>query len=99
MKYFSRPPFFELEEPAMITNYAALDGFEISPKFRQALEARIARLEADAKTDEDWVAVIDDPDHIRRQMRLVLAQRTEALRMRLFLERAKSRLPRPLIEL
>ena len=36
---------------------------------------------------------------IRRQMRLVTAQRAEALRMRIFLDRAKPRLPRPLIEL
>jgi hypothetical protein len=99
VKYFSRPSFFLPEETAMITNYAALDGFEISPRFRQTLEARIARLEADAQTDEDQVAVLDEPDHIRRQMRLVVAQRTEALRMRLFLERAKNRLPRPMIQL
>jgi hypothetical protein len=32
-------------------------------------------------------------------MRLVAMQRSEALRMRLFLDRAKMRLPRPLIEL
>jgi hypothetical protein len=32
-------------------------------------------------------------------MRLVIAQRTEALRMRLFLDRAQARLPRPLTEL
>jgi hypothetical protein len=32
-------------------------------------------------------------------MRLVAIQRSEALRMRLFLDRAKTRLPRPLIEL
>ena len=83
----------------MITNYAALDGFEISPRFRQTLERRVARLEADAKTDEEFVAVLDEPDHVRRQMKLVVAQRTEALRMSLFLEHAKMRLPRPLVEL
>jgi hypothetical protein len=32
-------------------------------------------------------------------MRLVIIQRTEALRMRLFLDRARARLPHPLIEL
>jgi hypothetical protein len=41
---------------------------------------------------------LDDIDHIRRQMRLVAVQRTEALRMRLFLDRARARLPRPSIE-
>jgi len=40
-----------------------------------------------------------DGDHIRRQMRLVAAQRAEALRMRLFLDRAKNRFPRPMIAL
>jgi hypothetical protein len=40
-----------------------------------------------------------DGDHIRRHMRMVAIQRAEALRMRLFLDRAKTRLPRPLIAL
>jgi hypothetical protein len=40
-----------------------------------------------------------DGDHIRRHMRLVAMQRSEALRMRLFLDSAKTRLPRPMIEL
>jgi len=43
--------------------------------------------------------MLSDFDHIRRQMRLVAAQRAEALRLRLFLDRAKTRLPRPLIAL
>jgi hypothetical protein len=38
-------------------------------------------------------------DHIRRQLRLVAAQRAEALRMRLFLDRSKTRLPHPMIAL
>jgi len=42
---------------------------------------------------------LDDIDHIRRQMRLVAVQRAEALRMRIFLDRARPRLPRPLIEI
>jgi hypothetical protein len=40
-----------------------------------------------------------DGDHIRRHMRLVAIERAEALRMRLFLDRARTRLPRPLIAL
>jgi hypothetical protein len=40
-----------------------------------------------------------DGDHIRMQMRLVAMQRSEALRMRLFLDRARTRLPRPMIAL
>jgi hypothetical protein len=74
-------------------------GFEISPRFRLKIEERIVRLERDADNDEAQVGVLDNPDHIRRQMRLVAMQRAEALRMRLFLDRAGTRLPRPLIAL
>jgi ribosome-associated translation inhibitor RaiA len=83
----------------MITNCAAKDGYEISPRFRRTVEERIERLEKDAETDEAQAALLADGDHIRRQMRLVAVQRAEALRMRLFLDRAKTRLPRPLIAL
>ena len=83
----------------MITNCAANDGFEISPRFRSTIEERIARLERDAAHDEALVATLEDGDHIRRQMRLVAMQRSEALRMRLFLDSAQARLPRPMIAL
>ena len=83
----------------MRTNCAVHDGFEISPRFRQSVEERVARLERDAESDEAEVNRLADPDHIRRQMRLVAVQRGEALRMRLFLDRARTRLPRPLIAL
>ena len=83
----------------MITNCAATEGFEISSRFRQTIEDRIARLELDAESDEGFVDGLEDIDHIRRQMRLVAVQRAEALRMRLFLDRARPRLPRPLIAL
>jgi hypothetical protein len=76
----------------MITNCAANDGFEISPRFRRTLEERIERLEKDAVYDEAQVAVLEDEDHIRRQMRLVALQRSEALRMRLFLDSAQTRM-------
>ena len=76
----------------MITNCAANDGFEISPRFRSTIEERIARLERDAAHDEALVAMLEDGDHIRRQMRLVAMQRSEALRMRLFLDNAQARL-------
>ena len=75
------------------------ESFEISPRFRQTIEERIARLERDAESDENRIGMLDDIDHIRRQLRLVAAERAEALRMRLFLDRAKTRLPRPLIAL
>ena len=83
----------------MMTNCAASDVFEISPRFRHTIEERIARLEKDAAFDEEQVALLTDGDHIRRHMRLVAIQRAEALRMRLFLDRAKTRLPKPLIAL
>jgi hypothetical protein len=83
----------------MTSNCTAQEGFEISPRFRQTVEERIARLEQDAGYDEAQLDRLDDIDHIRRQMRLVAAQRAEALRMRIFLDRARTRLPRPLIEL
>ena len=83
----------------MKTNCAASESFEISPRFRLTVEERIARLEKDAAFDEAQVPLLEDGDHIRRHMRLVAMQRGEALHMRLFLDRAKPRLPRPLIPL
>lgn len=83
----------------MMTSCTAQEGFEISPRFRRSIEERIARLERDATHDESQVELLSDGDHIRRQMRLVAMQRFEALRMRLFLDRAKTRLPRPMIAL
>ncbi len=83
----------------MILNCAAKESFEISPRFRQSIECRIARLERDAESDEAFVANLADIDHIRRQLRLVAVERAEALRMRIFLDRARPRLPHPLIEL
>jgi ribosome-associated translation inhibitor RaiA len=83
----------------MFKNCTATEGIEISPRFRRSIEERIARLERDAETDEDQIALLDNDDHIRRHLRLVAIQRSEALRMRLFLDRARTRLPRPLIEL
>jgi len=83
----------------MTTDCATLEGFEISPRFRQTVEERIARLERDAAYDEAQLDRLNDIDHVRRQMRLVAVERAEALRMRIFLDRARPRLPRPLIQL
>ena len=82
-----------------MTNCSAEEGFEISPRFRRTVEDRIARLERDAEFDEAQVSALEDLDHIRRQMRLVAVQRAEALRMRIFLDRARTRMPRPMIAL
>lgn len=83
----------------MMTNCTASEGFDISPRFRHSVEERIARLERDADTDESYLAFLDNDDHIRRHLKLVAVQRSEALRMRLFLDRSRTRLPRPLIEI
>ncbi len=83
----------------MILNCAANERFEISPRFRQSIEFRIARLERDADADEAYALRLVDMEHIRRQLRLVAAQRAEAVRMRLFLNGTRPRLPRPLIEI
>jgi hypothetical protein len=81
----------------MNVNFTATESFEISPRFQRTVEERIARLERDSASDEAFAAQLKDGDHIRRQMRLVAVQRAEALRMRLFLDRARTRSPRPLI--
>jgi len=86
----------------MLPNRAQLtvqENFDVSPRFQHMIEKRIERLERDADTDEASAALLESPDHLRRQMRLVAVQRAEALRMRLFLDRAQARLPRPLIAL
>jgi hypothetical protein len=40
---------------------------------------------------------LNDIDHVRRQMRLVAVQRAEALRLRIFLDRADAGLSRPFV--
>ncbi len=81
----------------MLDARETLEAFEISPRFRHTIEERIARLERDADYDESQISSLISPDHIRRQMRLVGVQRAEALRMRLFLGRARIRSERPAI--
>ena len=72
-----------------MTNISPIhDVFEISPRFRRSLEQRIMRLESDATQDEAALADLKDVDHIQRHHRLVAAQRSEAMRMRIFLDRS-----------
>jgi len=73
------------------------ESFEISPRFRHSIEERIARLERDAEQDEKMLIHLDNNDHIRRHIALIAIQRSEALRMRIFIDRARTRLPRPMI--
>lgn len=82
-----------------MTNCAADEVFEISPRFRRTIEERIALLEHNAAEDEARLVRLSYADHIRRHMRLVAMQRSEALRMRLFLERAKTRSSHPMISI
>ena len=77
------------------TEEGAPERFEIGLRFRRMIETRITRLEADASHDEDTANHLDNIDHIRRQMRLVAAQRKEALRMRRFLEHSTTRVALP----
>jgi hypothetical protein len=72
---------------------ACEEGFEISPRFRQTLVDRVARLESDADQDEAQIHHLQSSDHIRRQRRLVAAERAEALRLRIFLDRVRIRSP------
>jgi hypothetical protein len=75
------------------------ESYEISARFRQSLEERIIRLERDAAWDEQALPLLTHEDHLRRHKRLVAIQRAEATRMRIFLDRVRVRLPRPLIAL
>ena len=75
----------------MIQSSTSQERFEISPRFRRSIEERIARLERGAADDEARLVLLTNPDHIRRQLRLVATQRFEALRMRIFLDRSRLR--------
>jgi len=76
------------------TDEKVQEHFEISVRFRQMIEQRIARLESDAALDESTVTTLVNDDHIRRQLRLITAQRAEANRMRRFLENCSQCVPR-----
>ena len=73
--------------------------YRISPRFRVAIEQRIVDLERDAAHDERMLPELKAADHILRHRRLVAVQRALALSMRLFLDKAEARMPRPLIVL
>jgi len=56
--------------------------FEISGRFREAVLARIERLERDAHEDAQVIVDLLSPAHQRRQAQLVAAQIEEAVRLR-----------------
>jgi len=82
----------------MNTNTPVANCYEISPRFRRMIEERIERLERDAVADEINSMCIEHEDHMRRHLRLVAVQRAEALRMRLFLDKAGTRSTSQLLE-
>jgi len=83
----------------MINEPNSHESYGVSPRFRKSIEERIARLERDAVSDELTLAKLDCEDHIRRHRRLVAIQRAEALRMRLFLDRALQPSSQPSVSL
>jgi hypothetical protein len=83
----------------MLKDFPEQESFEISPRFRQSIQERIARLEGDADYDEAQIVRLYNSDHIRRQKRLVAVERSEAMRMRMFLDRAQAREQKPFIAL
>jgi hypothetical protein len=82
----------------MAIQSATQEGFEMSLGFRKAILERIAKLESDATCDEAQLDRLNDIDHVRRHMRLVAVQRAEALRLRIFLDRADAGISRPLVK-
>ena len=78
----------------MASQFATQEGFEMSLGFRKAIEERIAQLESDASGDEARLDLLNDIDHVRRQMRLVAVQRAEALRLRIFASAVGSEIDR-----
>ena len=65
--------------------------YEIGLSFYRAVQAKALLLEVDALRDELAASSIDNPDQLRRQMRLIQAQRDEAERLRDFLTRTTVR--------
>jgi hypothetical protein len=61
--------------------------YRVSDRFRLTLESSILTLEAGAARDERALSLIQDPDHRRRQQRLIDAQLERAFRLRELLAR------------
>ena len=69
--------------PSPATN----EPFRVSERFRLTLESAILELEANAARDERTLSQLTDPDHRRRQQRLIDAQLERAYRLRELLAR------------
>ena len=61
---------------------ALREPMQISPRFRSAVEARILELERNAAKDEQAMAALTHPDHVRRHRLLVDKQLEKAFRLR-----------------
>ncbi len=59
-----------------------MEPLRISARFRLTLESAIVALEEGAARDERVLALIEDPDHRRRQRLLVESQLDRAFRLR-----------------
>ena len=55
---------------------------QITPRFRSAVETRIAQLERDAARDERVLKSLTNADHRRRQQMLIDKQLDKAFRLR-----------------
>jgi hypothetical protein len=66
--------------------------YEISPRFRRALQAKALTLENDARQDEAFAATLENPDHLQRQNLLIDTQRDQAKRLRDFLAATRIRI-------
>jgi hypothetical protein len=66
---------------------ATNEPFRVSERFRLTLESAILELEANAARDERALPLLTDPDHRRRQQRLIDAQLERAFRLRELLAR------------
>lgn len=61
--------------------------FHVSARFRLTLETAIRDLETSAARDEKLVPMLNDPDHRRRQQRLVESQLERAFQLQELLAR------------
>lgn len=86
-----RPKKPEPGTKGMIQQSAASEPFRVSERFRITLESAILELEAGAARDERTLALLDDPDHRRRQRLLVSSQLERAYRLRELLARTAPR--------
>lgn len=72
-------------------HHSSVEPIHISARFRLMLESAIVALEKGAAWDEKVLALLDDPDHRRRQRLLVEGQLERAFRLRELLAQTEIR--------